>query len=49
MPASPSPHLGRRPDPLLPTLCQQRFLRFERSGLAVSAFCDRDGVSTPCF
>jgi transposase len=48
MPASQS-HLGRRPDPALSALWQQRLLRFERSGLSVSAFCDHEGVSTPSF
>jgi transposase len=49
MPASQSPHVGRRPDPALSALWQQRLQRFERSGLSVSAFCDREGVSTPSF
>jgi transposase len=49
MPATTSPRLGRRPDPALHTLWQQRLLRFESSGLSVSAFCDREGVSTPSF
>jgi transposase len=40
---------GRHPDPALHTLWQQRLLRFERSGLSVSAFCDREGFSTPSF
>jgi transposase len=49
MPAPQSPRLGRRSDPALPALWQQRLLRFERSGLSVSTFCDREGVSTPSF
>lgn len=40
---------GRRPDPALHNLWQQRLLRFEQSGLSVSAFCDRESVSTPSF
>jgi transposase len=40
---------GRRPDPALHTLWQQRLLRFERSGLSVAAFCNREGFSTPSF
>ena len=49
MPASQSPRIGRRPDPALEALWQQRLLRFERCGLSISAFCDREGVSTPSF
>src|SRR5262245_42876504 len=49
MPASQSPRVGRRPDPALPALWQQRLLRFERSGLSLSDLCDREGVSTPSF
>jgi transposase len=49
MPASQSPRLGRRADPALAEQWQQRLLRFERSGLSVCAFCDREGVSTPSF
>jgi hypothetical protein len=44
-----SPRPGRRPDPTLHTLWQQRLLRFEHSGLSVTAFCDHEGVSTPSF
>jgi hypothetical protein len=40
---------GRRPDPAVHALWRQRLLRFEQSGLSVSAFCDREGVSTPSF
>jgi transposase len=47
--APPSSRSGRRPDPAVHTLWQQRLLRFERSGLSVTAFCDREGVSTPSF
>jgi transposase len=49
MPAPQSPRLGRRPDPALRTLWQQRLDRFERSGLSVSTFCDREGVSIRSF
>jgi transposase len=49
MPASPSSRPGRRPDPALHTLWQQRLLRFKRSDLSVSAFCNREGISTPSF
>ena|ERR1700686_5079442 len=47
--ATTSSRLGRRPDPTVHTLWQQRLLRFERSGLSVSAFCDREEVSTASF
>jgi transposase len=47
--ATTSSRPGRRPDPTVHTLWQQRLLRFEHSGLSVSAFCDREGVSTPSF
>jgi hypothetical protein len=40
---------GRRPDPAVHDLWRQRLLRFAQSGLSVSAFCDREGVSTPSF
>jgi hypothetical protein len=49
MSALPSPRPGRRPDPTLHTLWEQRLLRFEHSGLSVAAFCDREGVSAPSF
>ncbi len=49
MPASQSTHLGRRPDATRQALWQQRLNRFERSGLSVSEFCDREGVSSPSF
>jgi hypothetical protein len=49
MPAPQSSRPGRRPDPVLHTLWQQRLLRFERAGLSVSAFCDQEGISTPSF
>jgi hypothetical protein len=49
MPALQSLRPGRRPDPTLHTLWQQRLLRFEHSSLSVSAFCDHEGVSTPSF
>jgi transposase len=47
--ATTSSRPGRRPDPAIRTLWQQRLLRFQRSGLSVSAFCDREGISTPSF
>jgi hypothetical protein len=47
--APQSSRLGRRPDPTLHALWQQRLLRFERAGLSVTAFCDQEGVSTPSF
>lgn len=49
MPATTSSRPGRHPDPAILTLWQQRFLRFQRSGLSVSAFCDREEVSTASF
>jgi transposase len=49
MPALQSPRPGRRPDPALHTLWRERLLRFEHSGLSVSAFCDREGLSTASF
>jgi transposase len=45
----PSSRPGRHPDAALHALWQQRLLRFQRSDLSVSAFCDREGVSTPSF
>jgi transposase len=49
MPALASPRPGRRPDPTLHKLWRQRLVRFEHSGLCVTAFCDREGVSAPSF
>ena len=40
---------GRRPDPSARRLWQERLERFRQSGLTTSAFCDREGVSTPSF
>jgi transposase len=40
---------GRRPDPALQELWQQRLQRFERSGLSAVAFCAKEGVSAPSF
>jgi hypothetical protein len=49
MSASPSPRSGRRPDPALHTLWQQRLRRFEQSGLSALAFCTEHGLSLPSF
>jgi transposase len=49
MPVPASTRPGRHPDPALHTLWQQRLLRFKQSDLSISAFCDREGVSTPSF
>jgi len=40
---------GRRPDPATRQRWQQRLERFRRSGLAVPAFCDREGISAASF
>jgi transposase len=47
MPSTPQP--GRRPDPATRQCWQQRLERFRRSGLTVSAFCDREGISVASF
>ncbi len=44
-----SPRPGRRPDPDLPQRWRQRLQRFARSGLTVTAFCDREGISSASF
>jgi transposase len=49
MSASPSPRPGRRPDPALHTLWQQRLRRFEQSGLSALAFCTEHGLALPSF
>ena len=49
MSASPSSRPGRRPDPALLTLWQQRLRRFEQSGLSALAFCTEHGLSLPSF
>jgi transposase len=48
MPSSSS-RPGRRPDPVTRHVWQQRLQRFERSGLTVPAFCDREGISPASF
>jgi len=40
---------GRRPDPSTRQFWQQRLERFRRSGLTVTAFCDREGISLASF
>ena len=45
----PASRPGRRPDPATRQRWQQRLERFRRSGLAVPAFCDREGISTASF
>ena len=40
---------GRRPDPALRALWQQRLQQFEKSGLSVSAFCAQQRLSLPSF
>ena len=49
MPATPSSRPGRRPDPALPQLWQQRLRRQQRSGLSVGNFCLREGLSAASF
>jgi hypothetical protein len=49
MPATSSARPGRRPDPALRNLWQQRLLRFERSGLSAAAFCAQERLSVPSF
>ena len=48
MPSSVS-RPGRRPDPSMRQLWQQRLDRFRDSGLTTSAFCDREGISPASF
>src|SRR5262245_27641135 len=48
MPSSAS-RLGRRPDPSAREHWQQRLDRFGRSGLTVTDFCDREGISPASF
>jgi hypothetical protein len=48
MPSSAS-RPGRRPDPSTRQLWQQRLERFRHTGLTVSAFCDREGISLASF
>jgi len=48
MPSSAS-RLGRRPDPSTRQVWQQRLERLRNSGLTVSAFCDREGISPASF
>ena len=45
MSASVSVRPGRRPDPALRDLWQQRLLRFEQSGLPGPAFCAAEGLT----
>jgi transposase len=49
MSAFPSSRPGRRPDPLLPSLWDQRLRHFEQSGLSASTFCSQQGLSLPSF
>jgi transposase len=44
-----SPRPGRRPNPALATLWQQRLRHFEQSGLSATAFCTEHGLSLPSF
>jgi hypothetical protein len=48
MPSSAS-RPGRRPDPATRQSWQQCLDRFQRSGLTVPAFCEREGVSPASF
>ena len=48
MPSS-SPRPGRRPDPSIRQLWQQRLERFRHSGLTIPTFCDRQGISPASF
>jgi transposase-like protein len=45
----PSSRPGRRPDPSSSQRWQQRLKRFRDSGLTVTAFCDREGISAASF
>jgi hypothetical protein len=45
----PAPRPSRRPDPATRQRWQQRLERFRTSGLAVPAFCDREGISVTSF
>src|SRR5438105_7927180 len=49
MPATPCSRPGRRPDPALRELWQQRLRRCQRSGLSAAAFCAKEGLSVPSF
>ncbi len=49
MPAIPPRRPGRRPDPALRQLWQERLQRFERSGLSAPAFCAGQRLSLPSF
>jgi hypothetical protein len=48
MPAT-STRPGRRPDPAVRSLWEQRLSAFERSGLCAAAFCARERISLPSF
>jgi hypothetical protein len=48
MPLPPS-RPSRRPDPTTELRWQQRLQRFRNSGLTVTAFCDREGISAASF
>jgi hypothetical protein len=45
----PAEQTGRQPDPAIRQRWQQRLQRIQRSGLTVTAFCAREGVSTASF
>src|SRR3954454_16897992 len=49
MPAPASARTGRRPDPKLRQLWEQRLLHFERSGLSATAFCAQHRLPLPSF
>lgn len=49
MPATPPRRPGRRPDPALRLLWQERLERFERSGLSAPVFCAGQRLSLPSF
>jgi hypothetical protein len=49
MPVTSSTRPGRRPDPAVRSLWEQRLCAFERSGLSPSAFCARERLSLPSF
>jgi hypothetical protein len=46
---SPSSRPGRQPDPASSRRWQRRLHRFRDSGLTVTAFCEREGISAASF
>jgi transposase len=49
MPTPVSAPPGRRPDPALHALWQQRLARFDQAGLTAAAFCAKHALSLPSF